>query len=266
MEGQAPPQNNNGTTTVAAFDDAPPSPLPIPPGRANHDNMYIVQFPKDQIYRVPPRENALIVERYRKPRNTNDKNGGRGCCCRCPRVLLTIALILFAIIAVVGITLATLFFIFNPTGPTFSITHFDVKNISRPPHYEISLRAKNPNEKLGITYENSEVNMLFEGTKVAAGKFPMLLEQRRDASTMFKVDVMGMNRALPKKMAKSMGDAKSNTPLTFDLDMRLWIRITAAELNTWVMKSNVVCRFEVNNLGSEPRILSQQCDTNFRQY
>lgn len=273
MEGQAP-QNNNGTIAVVVDDDriSPTQPLPPPPGRPRHDNMYIVQFPKDQVYRVPPRENALIVERYRNPPpKVKNKKKGRGCfcCCFCPRVLLTIALIFVAIIAIVGITLATLFFIFNPSGPTFSITNFTVKNPPGPkntlPKYQISLRAKNPNDRLGIVYENSEVTMLFEAAKVATGKFPRL-EQNRNATTLFDVDLIGTNGALPKKMANSMVDEKSKTALAFGLDMRLRVRIVAGGLNSWVMNSNVVCKFQVSSLGNNTRVLSQQCDTNFKQY
>ena len=255
MEGeqqqQRVPQNNNNNDVSATT----PSPLPTPPGRVHNENLYIVQFPKNQVYRVPPRENALIVERYRNPQN--DKS--QSCCCCCsPRSLLTIALILVSVIAVVAITLATLFFIFNPTGPTFSITHFAVKNVSRLPHYEISLRVKNPNQRLGIIYENSEVSMHFEDSVVGRGKFPRLLEQGRHASTQFMVDVRRTNRAFPPK--------RLQTPVTFELDMNIRLRITAAGLNTWVMKSNVVCEFKVSNLVNNTRILSQECDTNFRQY
>lgn len=270
MEGQAP-QNNNGTIAVVVDDgriSPTQPPLPPPPGRPRHDNMYIVQFPKDQVYRVPPRENAMIVERYRNPPKVKkDKKKGRSCFC--PRVLLTIALIFVAIIAILGITLATLFFIFNPSGPTFSITNFKVKNPPGPkntvPKYGISLRAKNPNDRLGIVFENSEVTMLFEAAKVATGKFPRL-EQNRNATTLFDVDLIGTNGALPKKMANSMVDEKSKTPLSFGLSMRLRVRLVAGGINSWVMNSNVVCKFQVSSLGNNTRVLSQQCDTDFKQY
>ncbi|KAJ1398649.1 hypothetical protein SESBI_30974 [Sesbania bispinosa] len=214
MEQGRVPQN--GTVLDEVRDDH--TPLPPPPGRANHD----------------------ISRRY--------------CCC-CPRILLTITLILVAIIAVVAITIAVLFFIFNPSGPTFSITHVVLntpKNHS-PPQYEISLRAKNSNERLGIVYENSEVVLLFEDNKVATGKFPAL-EQDRDASTPVKVELMGRNGLLPKQ----------NKVVRLNLDMRLTVRIIAGGLKLWTMKANVVCEFEVSNLGDNTRILSQQCDTKFK--
>jgi hypothetical protein len=257
MEGQRAPQNNG--TTIPDDNDrvvSPHSPLAPPPGRARHDNMYIVQFPKDQVYRVPPRENALIVERYRNP-PPNEKKGQRVCCCS-PRLLFTIAIILVTIIAIVGLTFAILLIIFNPTGPTFTITNFVAKNVTKPPHYEISLKVKNPNKRLGIIYESSEVSMLFDENEVAKGTFPKMLEQGKDSSTQFKVNVTGTSRTLPKKTG--------NTAMAFELDMNLGVSVAASGIKTWIMKSNVVCKFKVNNLGSDSRILSQECDTNFRQY
>ncbi|GAU19770.1 hypothetical protein TSUD_78960 [Trifolium subterraneum] len=254
MEGQRAPQNN-GTTSPDDNDRVVSPHLPLV-GRPCHDNMYIVQFPKDQVYRVPPSENALIVERYRNP-PPNEKKGRRVCCCS-PCLLLTIAIILLTIIAVVGITLATLFIVYNPTGPTFTITNFVAKNVTRPPHYEISFRVKNPNKRLGIIYETSAVSMLFDEDQVAKGTFPKLLEQGKDSPTQFKVNVTSTRRTLPKKTG--------NKPMVFELDMNLGVRVAASGIKTWIMKSNVVCKFKVNNLGSDSRILSQVCDTHFKQY
>ncbi|XP_058734054.1 NDR1/HIN1-like protein 13 [Vicia villosa] len=262
MAGQRASQINNGiiTTTDIIVDNdvlSPPPSLPPPPGRARYDNMYIVQFPKDQVYRVPPSENALIVERYRNVPKTTDVTSRNFCCCCSLRFWLTIAIILVTIFAIVGIAIAILFFIFNPSGPTFAVNHMDFKNVTGPPDYEISLRAKNPNHRLGMIYESSEVSLIYEDIEVGTGKFPILLEQGRHAMTQFKVDVTG-KRPLPKKM--------KTTGLDFELDTNLCVRITALKLSTWIMNANVVCKFKVNNLGSDTRILSQQCDTNFRQY
>lgn len=215
----------------------------------------------------------MIVERYRNPPPTEKKKRNGCCCCGCRRrVLLTVALILVAIVAVIGITLATLFFIFNPKGPTFSVTNVVVKSPgtkNSPPQYEVSLKAKNPNKRLGIVYENSEVFLLFEDTKVATGMFPRV-KQDPDASTVVEVGLNGVNGALPKKMAKSMDKdddgEKSDTGVELDLDMRLRVRIAAGGIDTWVMKSNVVCKVKVSSLGNDARVLSQDCDTNFKQY
>ncbi|KHN06588.1 hypothetical protein glysoja_010932 [Glycine soja] len=50
------------------------------------------------------------------------------------------------------------------------------------------------------------------------------------------------------------------------LEMKLAIRIRTAGLETWAMRSDVACEFKVSALGNDTRVLSQQCDTKFKQY
>ncbi|KAK7247437.1 hypothetical protein RIF29_42320 [Crotalaria pallida] len=265
-EGQTP---QNGTIDKAK-DDHPAMAavvLPPPPGRPNHNNeMYIVQFPRDQIYRVPPRENTTIVERYRtSPKVNNKKSHGNNSCCS-KRLFLTLAMIFVTIVAIIGITLATLYFIFNPKGPTFTVNDVVVKSTgkSKTPQYEIFLWVKNPNNRLGFDYESDAVvSLSFEGTKVAMGKFPTL-EQVHDASSKVKVVLTGTNKALPKDMDKSMKDEKYKTPVSLSMDMELGVRAATAGFETWVMKSDVECKFKVNALRNDTRILSQSCDTDFK--
>ncbi|OIW17881.1 hypothetical protein TanjilG_19852 [Lupinus angustifolius] len=263
MEGQTP---QNGTTIKEVRDDqAVSSPVRLlpPPGHLDNHEMYIVQFPKDQIYRIPPRENALIVERHR---NLPKEKKARSCCCS-TRLLLTLCLILITIIAIVGITLAVLYFIFNPMGPTFSINDVMVNTIgkSKTPQYEISLGVKNPNNRLGLDYENNDnvVTLMSEGIMVATGKFPAL-EQGHDASSKVMVELTGTNVPLPKVMDMSMNDVKSNKPISLSLNMKLGLRVVTAGLKAWVMKSDVVCEFKVNALRNDTKILSQICETNFK--
>lgn len=123
------------------------------------------------------------------------------------------------------------------------------------------MRARNTNERLGMVYEDSEVALLVEdsGDKVAEGRFPRL-EQDRDGSTQVKILLTGT------KGAKSVGGGKLNARVGFDLEMGLRVRVSLGGFNTWVMTANVVCEFDVSGLGNGTRILSQHCDTKFRQY
>ncbi|KAJ0086574.1 hypothetical protein Patl1_08502 [Pistacia atlantica] len=59
---------------------------------------YVVQIPKDQVYRVPPPENALIVERH-------DKEKAKSCCscCICCGVFIAIVVIAIGIMAAITI-------------------------------------------------------------------------------------------------------------------------------------------------------------------
>ncbi|KAL9329591.1 hypothetical protein ACSQ67_004594 [Phaseolus vulgaris] len=249
MEGQAKAAD---PTVVAS--------LPPPPGRKSHET-YIVQFPKNQVYRVPPRENALIVEQYRNPAAPKKT---RGACCLCERrVLLTLGLIAVSIIAIVGITLATLYLIFDPTGPTFSVSNLVVKSggadRNSRPQYKVSLIVNNPNERLGIQYEAGEVSLLFEGTRIAGGRFPRL-DQCREESSAVVANLSGPGGLF--RWVSSSGDG----PVALELEMNLAVRIRTAGIETWLMTSNVFCHFMVTGLRSNTRILSQECDADFKEY
>ncbi|BAT73380.1 hypothetical protein VIGAN_01085700, partial [Vigna angularis var. angularis] len=196
--------------------------LPPPPGRYVHET-YIVQFPKDQVYRVPPRENALFVEQFRKP-VTPKKTRSGGCCCCGSRVLLTVALIVVSIVAVVGITLATLYFIFNPTGPAFSVGNLVVNSgggggdKNSRSQYRVSLRVNNPNDKLGIHYAAGDVWLFFEGTKVAAGRFPWLDQGQEESSSVI------VNMSGPSALFRRVSNSREE-PVPLKLEMKLAMRI-----------------------------------------
>ncbi|KAL9144086.1 hypothetical protein ABFS82_14G274700 [Erythranthe guttata] len=55
--------------------------LPVSSRAVFHSGTYVVQVPKDQIYRVPPPENAIMLEQ-RNLKN-QDKQKRSSCCCFC---------------------------------------------------------------------------------------------------------------------------------------------------------------------------------------
>ncbi|XVE60470.1 hypothetical protein DITRI_Ditri05aG0131300 [Diplodiscus trichospermus] len=63
---------------------------------------YVVQVPKDLIYRVPPPENALIAERHRNTHQGNN-NDNRWCCSRLWTWLLVIVIIVLLLGIIAGI-------------------------------------------------------------------------------------------------------------------------------------------------------------------
>ncbi|KAK7318591.1 hypothetical protein RJT34_03294 [Clitoria ternatea] len=265
MEGQAPRRPTGTEIALRPNGDmiAATSSLAPPPGRPNHD-FYIVQFPKDQVYRVPPSENALIVEKYRDSKSREKRRGGCcSCCCLCPRFMLTILLIIVSIIAVVGIAFAVLYFVFNPVGPTFAVSDVVVvKNgANKKPGYEVSLKAKNPNGRLGVDYKNGAVWMLYGATEIATGKFPALREDK-DETREVKVELSGSSGPLPKAMA----DEKPNSHVDLKLLMKLVVRFASVGVETWDMRANVMCVLKVRGVGNNTGLLSQDCITTFKQH
>jgi len=55
----------------------------LPAENTQSAGIYVVQVPKDQIYRVPPPENAILAEHHGKPFRSNKKKPHRSCCLCC---------------------------------------------------------------------------------------------------------------------------------------------------------------------------------------
>ncbi|KAI4345228.1 hypothetical protein L6164_012370 [Bauhinia variegata] len=232
-------------------DDRPVAVSPPPPGNQNRKT-YIVQAPKDQVYRVPPLENALIVENYRNPRSVENFS--------CSFCFGKVAIALLAILVLVSITLAILFFVFKPTPPLFSVKNLIVKN----PKYEISLSTKNPNAKYELEYDNDDqVSLLFDDKKVGTGKFPHL-HQQPSSSSKVKVEVAGSNETLPAQMENSINSKNPKIPISLYLEMDLGVRMRGESwLNSWIFNSHVASKFKVNTLRNQSRVLSQHCNSDF---
>jgi hypothetical protein len=261
MEGRVPPAGGDET------DDNPlvglPRPPPPPP-LAFHSETYVIQVPKDQIYRIPPPENALIAERLRKPGKRNKKKSRR-----CSFCLLLTGVIL-VVLALIGIAIATLYFVFNPKGPSFSVVQALVKNPKSSsthkhsqPGYEISLRVKNPNEFMGIYYRSGGVATLsFKGKKIAKGKFPRSYQDMKK-STKIKVVLKGSNTTLPRQIDKSVKDKKSKLPIFLALNVKFQVKMKLGTIKTWIIDTDVACKFKVRKLGMGTKILWQKCQTEF---
>ncbi|ONI02192.1 hypothetical protein PRUPE_6G182500 [Prunus persica] len=262
-----------GQPAAAADDDANEDPplsepqtqiVPLAPPPFPGAATYVIQIPKDQIYRVPPPENALIVERHRKP----EKQKQKSLCCgaRC----LVIGAILFFICLVIGITLLALSLTKKPKEPTFSITHVHVKNPKSKsssgknshPGYEVSMKVKNPNEH-GIDYANSGgASLIYKEKTLGKGKFP-LKNQGGDDSTAVKLVLDGSKGPLPRDVKKSMEDTDSEVRVSLALKMDLSVKVKGF-IKTWNMDTEVECHFKVSTLGKGTRVLDQKCEAEFK--
>ena len=261
-----------GSLTAAAGDDdgnedppqsemqlvlRPPSP-PFPGA-----GTYVVQIPKDQIYRVPPPENALIVERHRNPEN---KKKSPCCTIRC----LIIGAIVISLCLILSITLLSLSLTVKPKEPKFSISNVHVKNPKSTsdtgknshPGYEVSLKVNNPNGH-GINYEGSEgASLLFKEKSIGKGKFS-LKKQEKDSSANVKLVLDGSKGALPREVEKSMEntDSKVHLPLTLKMDLSVKVK---GFIKTWKLETEVECQFKVSTLGKGTKVLQQKCEAKFK--
>uniref|UniRef100_A0A9I9DA66 Uncharacterized protein n=1 Tax=Cucumis melo TaxID=3656 RepID=A0A9I9DA66_CUCME len=102
------------TSSTLSDTTKPPSP---PPGT------YVIQLPKDQIYRVPPPENAHRFQLYTR-QNRRRRNPCRSC-------LFCLLAILILLIILLGITVAVFYLVVRPKSPNYSIDAISpAKNVS----------------------------------------------------------------------------------------------------------------------------------------
>lgn len=259
MEERGPPDTgaddiNEEPAPALETQLVPYGPVPRP------DDTYVIHFPKDQIYRVPPPENALIVEKHRKP--VTKKKPRKSSC-------LAIVAILFVVFLITGITLLALYLTLSPKDPTFSITQVQVKKPktkSSHPGYEISLKVVNPNDKMSVKCESGGgTSLLYRQKNIGKGKFPSL-SLGDDESDVIKLDLTGTSAALPSEVQKSIQgtSSKTKTPLSLSLKISdLPVKIKYGIIKSWDKNAEVECKFKVDTLGSGTRVLEQDCEASF---
>lgn len=101
------------------------------------------------------------------------KKGSRSCWCKC--ICYTL-LVLFLLIVIVGAIVGILYLVFKPKLPDYNIdrlqlTRFQLnQDLSLSTAFNVTITAKNPNEKIGIYYEDgSRISVLYMQTKLSNG-------------------------------------------------------------------------------------------------
>ncbi|OWM90244.1 NDR1/HIN1-like protein 13 [Punica granatum] len=271
MEERVPPSaDNNGNLDIDNHNHVH-GPLPPLPA-SDPEHVLVVQIPKDQIYRVPPPENALIIERHRNPPKKANQKKLCGCCswCSCLSIWVVI-LALVAIFVMIRTLPSTMSFAFLPRVPVYRIEHFSVKNLTHSAHhenkshlhYEITLKDENKNPVTGILYhEDGIVSLLCRGKEIAGGKYPAFNQDGKETKDV-KLTLEGLNIHLPEDINKSMKSTTPKVHVPFLLEMDVPAGMKIGLLKSGTLKFTVSCNFVVDTLGEKQgtRILSQECVT-----
>lgn len=244
MEGRAQPQPQPAVPSEQTV--KPPLPRqPHSPSLAGAGALqtYIVQIPRDQVYRIPPPEHTQIVESYRCPSDQTSNKWKENKCLRW-------TLISFAVIAVAVATIVVLVHLpLNPKTPQFSVTKVLVKKASHHhTNFDITLEAKNPNRRMGVSYQDGgEASLFSKQQKLAEGTYPLLSQDAGETSTVH----------LNLTSIKDTTLIKGHVSLSVTINVPVKIK----GLTTVGKELSVACDFKATNLGSTPRISSQNCDS-----
>ncbi|KAE8655862.1 Haloacid dehalogenase-like hydrolase (HAD) superfamily protein [Hibiscus syriacus] len=233
--------------------------LPPPPGHPLAT--YVVQVPKDQIYRVPPPENAAFVERHRKAA----KAGGKKSKWNCSIFMIWFLIVFLLLCVIVGGTLTAIHFTFTPLAPRFSVTKLLVKQTKQgiPPTYDITLKAKNLNEKMGIEYKSDEdgASLIFWTKNLGFGNFPDLKQNVGDSNNV-NIKIRGLKgKQVPTIIQKSISDKKTKRQISLKLKLESPLLFNVWILKLWKKDLDVNCDFRVSTMGQGTKILSQKCKT-----
>ncbi|KAK8484579.1 hypothetical protein V6N13_043827 [Hibiscus sabdariffa] len=233
--------------------------LPPPPGHPLAT--YVVQVPKDQIYRVPPPENDDIVKRHREAAKAKGKKS-KG---NFSTFLLWFVVVLLLIGVIIGGTLTAIYFMYTPIAPKFSVTKLNVKQQKQgsAPTYHVTLKAKNLNEKMGIQYKSDEdgANLIFWTKNLGYGNFPGLKQEVGDSSNI-NIKIHGLKgKTVPPNVQKSISDKKTKRQISLKLKIESPLVFNVWILKLWKKDLDVKCEFRVSTMAQGTKILSQKCKT-----
>lgn len=248
------PRSSGGFTDASRFSVDSQRPPPAP-------GTYLIQIPKEQIYRVPPPENASLYEvlSRRKP----NRSACRRCCCYSLAalvVLVTLAVVLVGIF----------FLVFRPHKPTFSVSEVSVDGVNLTssespvsPLITIKLRAKDVNEKLGVIYVGggSAAEIFYDGIKLGEGEFTAF-DQPAGNVTMTVTTLTGSRIKLSSSMREDLEESEKKGIVPFDLRIKAPFKFKVSSAVTmWRMAVTVDCKITVDKLTSSATVITENCVT-----
>ncbi|KAL6575978.1 hypothetical protein OROHE_000449 [Orobanche hederae] len=239
-------------------------PPPLPPPPSSDLETYVVQIPRDQIYRIPPPEHARIVERHLNRGSNNPAKTFRRTLCWAAAI--PIILIAAAVVAVFAIR-ATLY---NPTPPVFAVARIQAKNLEHPsnphrlPGFNLTLRAENPNARLSVSYGGGtgEASLVYRNHKIGQGKIRSTIKQDPGGEAIdFPVALVGNGAALSPEIEKGLINESTEKAMAMKIEV-------AIEMSSWVRNERknikISCDFRVKNLlTNKNKISFQECRTEF---
>ncbi|TKY74359.1 Late embryogenesis abundant protein, LEA-14 [Spatholobus suberectus] len=245
---------------------SPPPPPPLEHTDKNHSpklqlpdidpGTYVVQVPKDQVYRVPPPENARIVEQHR---NSPPKEAKTSRCCWC---CVLFFIVFVALLILLGGVLGGLFsMLLKPKDPNFSIQSFKVVESKPYPKYDVTLQVHNSNSKVGVSYKDrGRVSLSLRRQEIASGAYQTSYQDPHDTTT-FGVTLKGSKAGFPKEVEESVKNDKKKMHVTFSLAIRVLARMKMGLLRSGTMTFDVTCKLKLDTLAKNTHVLSQQCET-----
>ncbi|KAL1224956.1 NDR1/HIN1-like protein 6 [Cardamine amara subsp. amara] len=197
------------------------------------------------------------------------KKGRRSCWCKC--VCYTL-LVLFLLIVTVGAIIGILYLVFKPKFPDYNIdrlqlTRFELnQNSSLSTAFNVSITAKNPNEKIGIYYEDgSRISVFFMQTRLSNGSLPKFY-QGHENTTIILVQMSGFNQNATNLMMTLQEQQRLTGSIPLRIRVTQPVRIKLGKLKLMEVRFLVRCGVSVDSLAANNviRVRSSNCKYRFR--
>jgi hypothetical protein len=260
---------NQSVSATSASDD--PSSSSSPPYSFHLEKQpgtYVVHVPKDKVLRVPPPENARLLEHYTR----RDKSRRRCSCARvCAWTLGAVLALAVLLAAAAGVT----YLAFRPKRPAYAVRALAVSglggvgNASAPgafaPAFDATVRVDNPNGRVGVRYDGGEsrVSVFYDGVLLAEGAWPAFYQEPRNV-TVFVASVKGSGLRLSQSVRGQMAAAERLRSVPFDVDVEVPVRLQLGKLKTWAMPVRARCTVAVDRLAANAKVVSKSCSVKLR--
>ncbi|RDX77835.1 NDR1/HIN1-like protein 13, partial [Mucuna pruriens] len=233
----------------------PPSENPVPP-----PGTYVIKIPKDQVYRVPPPENARRYDQYTSRKHRRS----RCCCCFCWLIGL-----FFILVVLLGIAAGVLYLVFRPEAPKYTIENIAISgiNFTSPssvaaisPEFNVTVKADNPNDKIGIRYlKDSSAEVFYDEARLSNGALPAFYQPSNNV-TVFATVLTGNGIELRSEDRRALVDAQTKRKVPLTVRIRAPVKIKVGSVKTWKITVKVDCDVTMNELTAEAKIVSKRCN------
>ncbi|KAI3935127.1 hypothetical protein MKX01_031394 [Papaver californicum] len=254
-ENQLVPVVNNNQALVPMYQKHAP-----PPGT------YVVQIPKDQIYRIPPPENARRFENY--TRKGKKKNHPSCCCCALFWILGIIVFLGFLAAIASGI----FYIIVRPKSLQYSVENFSVKglegNLTSSPSLsslnfspDVTVKSQNPNGKISFFYymEGSKVTVSYSNVKLSTGTFKTFYQPTNNATVIEMALKSNDGVKMSNETRTSLMDQQELGNIPFILDLNVPVKVKIGSIKTWTITLKVHCDVSKNGLTVDSTLVSSKC-------
>ncbi|MCL7032173.1 hypothetical protein MKW94_014406 [Papaver nudicaule] len=251
-ENQLVPEENNQALVPMYQKHVPP------PGT------YVVQIPKDQIYRIPPPENARRFENYTRKSKKRPSN----CCCG----LFWILSIILLLGLLAAIASGIFYIVVRPKALQYSVEIFSIKSLGGnltssassslklSPEFDVTVKSQNPNGKISFYYfmEGSSATVSYSNVKLSAGTFKTFYQPTRNA-TVIEMVLKSNGVQISNETRASLIDRQELGNIPFTLDLNVPVKVKVGSIKTWTMTLQVNCDVSNDKLTVNSTMVSSKC-------